>query len=92
MFRYADTGEISKPGEIQRKVVPEVRKVTYLNDSPNPEVGEPVVTYGYETVSEMIVSPEYPDISPIIVEEKTVDNRNPDRVVRKPKTDEKREE
>lgn len=91
MFRYADTQEVSKSGELQRKVVPEIRKVTYLNDSPNPEVEEPVVSYGYETVSEMVVSKDYPTIAPAIVEEKTIDSRDPNRVVRKPKN-EKREE
>lgn len=80
MFYYHDTKKRSQPGESQRKVVLEMRKVTYLNDSPNPSVAEPVVTYGFETVLEKAVSPDYNE-APKIVEQKTVDNRNPNREV-----------
>lgn len=92
MFRYADTKELSKLGESQQKVVVEVRKVTYLNDSPNPEVEDPVVSYGYETVKEMVVRNNSTFSTPVTVQEKTVDNRDPNRVVRKSKDNEKRGE
>ncbi len=82
MFYYSDTNKLSKPSELMRKVVTEIRKVTYLNDSPNPTVSEPVVTYGYETVKEVAVSPEWYG-EPTVVEEKTIDNRNPNRIVKR---------
>lgn len=84
MFHYQDTGKLSKPKESQRKVVTEVRKVTYLNNLPDEEIKEliklgqpvlPVTTVGYETVKEMVVSPEFCDIIPKVVETKTVDAR-----------------
>ena len=81
MFYYSDTGKLSQPKESQRVVVTQLRKVTYLNDSPNPTVGEPVVTEGYETVKEAAVSPEWFG-EPTVVDEKTIDNRNPNRVVK----------
>lgn len=91
MFQYQDTGEYSKPGEVQRKVVTKLRKVTYLNDSPNPKVEEPVVTYGTEIVEEMAVSAAY-NRMPITVGSKTVDNRNPNRVIDRRLTRETKED
>lgn len=73
MFHYQDTGKVSQPKESQRKVVTEVRKVTYLNKHPDEKVLEPVVTEGFETVKEIVVSPGCGEVIPKIVGTKTVD-------------------
>lgn len=88
MFRYADTGKVSQPKEMQRKVVTAVRKVTYLNNHPNPKVTEPIVSEGYETVTELVVSPSYNE-APQVVENKTVDGRQ-DSQIRRPKLDDRK--
>lgn len=75
MFRYQDSNQVSKSGEVQRKVVTKVRQVSYLNNHPNPKVTEPIVSVGYEVVEEKIVGPDYSG-EPQIVGEKTVDGRN----------------
>lgn len=82
MFIYQDTGKVSKPGEAQRKVVTKVRQVTYYNDSTNPTVEEPVISYGTEIVEELAVSKDY-TANPVVVGKKTVDRRNPNRVVKR---------
>ena len=87
MFRYADNNQVSKPREDQRRVVTEVRKVTYLNDSSDDRISDPVVSFGYETVKEVAVSPDFCDTIPKVVEEKTIDNRNPNRVVKRDYTE-----
>lgn len=75
MFKYSDINKVSQPRELQRKVVTEARKVTYLNNNPDPKSEEPLVTEGWEIVSEMVVSQNYPLITPIFCESKTIDNR-----------------
>lgn len=80
MFRYADTNKVSKPKEFQRRVVTEVRRVTYINNHPDPKVTEPIISEGFETVQEMVVSPDYPNITPIFCEEKTVDGRRESQI------------
>lgn len=74
MFRYQDTKKVSQPGELQRKIITEVRRVTYLNDNPNPKVTEPVITEGYEPVKELVVSSQFVNVVKT-VGQKTVDNR-----------------
>jgi len=81
MFRYADTGKVSKPRELQRKVVTAVRKVTYMNNHPDPKVTEPILSEGFETVTEAVVSPEYIGV-PLIVGTKTVDGRQESQIRR----------
>ena len=90
MFRYADTGKQSKPGELARKVVTAVRKVTYLHNHPNPKVTEPIRSEGYETVEEKIVSPEYNE-APVVVGHKEVDGRR-EHQIRRPEQEEQDEE
>lgn len=90
MFRYADTGKQSKPGELARKVVTAVRKVTYMNNHPNPKVTEPIITEGFETVEEQIVSPEY-NQAPRVVGHKEVDGRR-EHQIRRPDREERDEE
>jgi hypothetical protein len=82
MFYYQDTGKVSRPNEAQRKVVTKIRQVTYYNDPVNPSVEEPVVSYGTEIVEEVAVSPGYTG-SPVVVGRKTIDRRNPNRVVKR---------
>jgi hypothetical protein len=84
MFYYEDTNQLSKSGESQRRVVVAVRKVTYLTNHPNPKVIEPVASVGFETVREMIVSPDF-NCPVEVVEHKTVDNRHVVKRVKKVK-------
>jgi len=86
MFYYEDTKKLSKPKESQRRVVTEVREVTYYNNHPDEKVVEPVVTKGYETVTEMVVSQDFTCI-PKVVGTKTVDAR---WVVKRVKKDKKK--
>lgn len=83
MFKYDDNGKQSQPREAQRKVVTAIRKVTYLNNHPDPKVLEPLVTEGYETVIEANVSLNIQSINPDVIGSKTVDNRKVE-VKRKP--------
>lgn len=87
MFRYQDTNKVSKPKESQRKVVVEVRKVTYLNKHPDERVIEPVITEGYETVKEVVVSPDFNQVIPKVVDSKTV---NATQVVKRVKKKDKK--
>jgi hypothetical protein len=82
MFKYQDTGKVSEKGEQQLKIVTKVREVTYYNDSSDPKIAKPVITKGFEIVEEKVVSPNFKSSLPLIVGQKTVDNRNPNRVVR----------
>lgn len=82
MFYYQDNGKLSKSGELQRKVVTKIREVTYINDSPNPKVAEPITTQGFEIVEEIVASLEFTAI-PQVVGQKTVDKRNPERVIKR---------
>lgn len=82
MFYYQDTRKLSKYGELQRKVVTKIREVTYINDSRNPKVAEPITTQGFEIVEEIVASPDFQCI-PQVVGQKTVDKRNPDRVIKR---------
>jgi hypothetical protein len=81
MFRYADTGKLSQSGESQKLVATKIRRVAYINDSPNPTVAEPVYSYGSEIVEEAAVSPEYFNSPEVVIGTKTIDQRNPNRVV-----------
>lgn len=90
MFRYSDNNKVSKPRELQRKVVTAVRKVQYLNNHPNPKVTEPIVSYGYETVTEVVVSPEFELAVPTVVGAKEVDGRR-EHQIRRPKLDDRKE-
>lgn len=75
MHRYANNNKVSGPRELQRKVVTEVRQVTYLNNNPDPKKEEPLTTMGIETVTEISVSPDFVTGFPKIVGTKTIDNR-----------------
>lgn len=75
MFYYQDTGKLSEPRELQRKVITEVRQVTYVNNNPDPKANEPLTTTGFEPVKEMVVSSSYV-VVPKVVGSKTVDNRS----------------
>lgn len=81
MFRYQDTNKLSKPKEAQRRVVTELRKVTYMNNHPDSKVEEPILSEGYETVREMVVSPDFIAV-PRIVDTKTVDGRQEHQIRR----------
>lgn len=78
MFRYQDTKKLSVPGEIQHKVVTEVRQVTYINNDPDPKAEIPLTTVGFETVKEEVRSPGSTFV-PIVVGSKTVDNRKEEK-------------
>lgn len=74
MFRYQDNNKVSVAGEIQHKVVTEVRSVTYINNNPDPKAEIPLTTVGFETVKEEVRSPGS-SVVPRVVGSKTVDNR-----------------
>lgn len=75
MFRYADNGKVSQARELQRRVVTEVRTVTYLNNNPDPKKEEPLTTEGFEVVKEIVVSQDYALSVPKVVGTKMIDNR-----------------
>jgi hypothetical protein len=83
MFYYQDANShlLSKPGESQRKIPRKVRRVRYLNDSPNSRIEEPIESFGTEIVEEQVVSLNNNDGPVLVPGLKTVDNRNPNRVV-----------
>lgn len=82
MFRYQDNNKLSKPKESQRRVVTELRKVTYMNNHPDPKVEEPIISEGWEIVQELVVSPDF-IVVPTIVDSKTVDGRQEHQIRRK---------